>query len=70
MRILYENIHTLKKEIKIYDVENPNKTNARNVESPPLKIAGPIDVSALTDFSSREPMKYLSLMHTNSTFHL
>ena len=51
--------------MKIYDVENPNKTNARKVESPPLKIAGPMDVSALTDFSSLEPVKYLSLMYTN-----
>ena len=58
MKIVDEKIHTLKKEMKIYDVENPNKTHARKVESPPLKIAGPMEVRAPTDFSSREPVKY------------
>ena len=44
--------------MNIQDVENPNKTHARKVESPPMKIAGPMEVRAPTDFSSREPTNY------------
>ena len=37
--------------MKTQDEENPSKERARNVENPPLKIAGPMEVIALTDFS-------------------
>jgi len=46
---------TLKNDRNICDVENPNKTKARNVESPPLKMAEPMDVRANTDFSCLDP---------------
>ena len=35
--------------MKIYDVENPNITNARKIEIPPLNIAELIEVRAPTD---------------------
>jgi len=47
----------LKKVAKTWDLDPASKTNARKVEKPPLKTAGPISARALLTLSALVPVE-------------
>ena len=47
---------TLKKVRKMIDLDMERRTNARKVENPPLRTAGPILVRVCFILSSRDPV--------------
>jgi hypothetical protein len=60
---LHNNIFTLKKDVKMYDSEYESMLIASNVETPPLRTAGPMPVIASRILTDRVPVRDRKARH-------